>query len=108
MTSSRCIFFWPVGQPRLDRVILCPWLSLPVTEGSQGSNPRPSDLKANMLYAVGPRFHYSVWQAFLASLRPPGFWINLSNKQLHAKITDSRINNEQDNFWKVGEREETV
>lgn len=61
------------GQPNLDRIILCPWLSLPVTEGSQGSNPRTSDLKANMLYAVGPRFHDSVRQEFLASLRPAGF-----------------------------------
>lgn len=93
-----------MGRPRLD--------SLPCVPGSpctslrdQTLNPRPSDLKANVLCAVDPHVPHFMWQEFLASVQPPGFWINLSNTQLHAKIMSNRINNEQENFWKVGERE---
>lgn len=52
--------------------------------GSQSSDQGPSDLKADVLYS-GPSLHHFMRQEFPASFQPPGFRINLSNKQLSAK-----------------------
>lgn len=58
-------------------------------------NPGPSDLKANVLCSVDPRFCHFMGQEFPASVQPTGLWIDLSNKQLGAKILSNRINNQQ-------------
>lgn len=50
-----------------------------------------SNLKANVLHAADPYFSHFMGPEFPSSLQRTGFWINLSNKQLGAKIMSNRI-----------------
>lgn len=67
-------------------------LALPAGHrGSQSLKPGPSDFKANVLYSEDPHFHDFMWQEFPGSFQLPGFWVNLSNRQLRAKKISKRI-----------------
>lgn len=50
-----------------------------------------SNPKANVLRAADPHFSPFVGPEFPSSLQHTGSWINLSNKQLGAKIMSNRI-----------------